>query len=122
MRSIDDIFTLFTPQRRRFALYYLKNADGPVSIEELTEEIYAWEANGSDEPIPEEEFRDILITLEHTHLPKIEDATHVQYDRTNDRIHIKGMSAEADVLLSVTKAIEQPSRSNDFIVDRTERP
>jgi hypothetical protein len=118
MASVDDILSLLAPERRRYALYYLKNADGAVPIEELTEEIYAWEENDPENSVPTDEFRELLITLEHTHLPKIDEATHVEYDRTNDRIRITGMSSEADVLLSVTEAIEQPSETNDFVVDR----
>lgn len=118
MDSLDEIFALFTTERRRFALYYLKNADGPVSVEELAEKLYEWEEGGSTETIPEDELRELIITLEHKHLPKIENATHVEYDRTNDQIRISGLSTEADVLLSVTEAIEHPSKTHDFVTDR----
>lgn len=118
MESLDEVFELFTEERRRFALYYLENANGPVPIEELAEQVYAWEKNGPDEPITDDELHRVILTLEHTHLPKIEDATHIEYDRTNERIQISGLSPEADVLLSVTRAIERPSKAHDFIADR----
>ncbi|MFO7926139.1 MAG: DUF7344 domain-containing protein [Halobacteriota archaeon] len=122
MKSIDDIFSLFGSERRRFALYYLKHANGSVSIDELAEEIYTWEESESNEEIPSDEFRRVILTLEHNHLPKIEGATHVEYDRTNDRLRITGLSAEADVLLSVTEAMEQPSRADDFVLGRLGKP
>jgi|AntRauMinimDraft_4_1070384.scaffolds.fasta_scaffold00129_38 bacterioferritin (cytochrome b1) len=121
MESIDDIFSLFSTERRRFALYYLKNAEKPVSIDELAEKICEWEENGSRDTIPDDELREVIISLEHTHLPKMKDATHVEYDRTDGRIRISGLTAEADVILSVSEAIERPSQTNDFVVSRLDR-
>jgi hypothetical protein len=102
-------------------LYYLKNATKPVSIDELAEKICEWEANGSCDAIPDDELQKVIISLEHTHLPKMEDATHVEYDRTDGQIRISGLTTEADVILSVSEAIEQPSQTNDFVVSQLER-
>lgn len=116
MESLDDVFTLFTRERRRFALYYLDNADGAVPIDELAEQIHEWETNPEREGVPDDEYEETLIELEHNHLPKIERVDHVEYDRTNGRIRITDLSSEIDVLLSVTKAIERPSETNDAIL------
>ena len=118
MKTLDDVFTLFTEERRRFTLYYLKNADGAVSVEELAANLYEWEENGTRETIPDGELREMILTLEHNHLPKIEEATHVEYDRTNEQVRITGLSTEADILLSVTEALEHPAKSSDFIAGR----
>ncbi|WP_418282808.1 DUF7344 domain-containing protein [Halorubrum sp. DTA98] len=118
MESLDDVFSLFSTERRRYALYYLQSVDGPISIDELAEHIYAWETENEDGTIPDDELQHVILSLEHTHLPKIEDATHVEYDRTNDQVRISGLSMEANVVLSVSEAIEQPSETNDFVVSR----
>lgn len=118
MDSLDEIFALFTRERRRFALYYLDNADGAVPIDELAEQIREWETDPEREEVPDDEYEETLIELEHNHLPKIEDVDHVEYDRTNEQIRISGLSSEVDVLLSVTKAIERPSETNDIAFER----
>ncbi|WP_224269757.1 DUF7344 domain-containing protein [Haloprofundus salinisoli] len=118
MELLDEVFSLFSTERRRFALYYLKGAESPVSIDELAEKIYEWEENGSCDTIPDDELQKVILSLEHSHLPKLEDATHVEYDRTNEQVRISGLSAEADVILSVSEALEQPSQTNDFVVSQ----
>ena len=115
MKSLDDVFALFSKERRRFVLYYLDHADGKVSIGELVEQIHEWETSPPHDSIPDEEYEELVVSLEHNHLPKIENATHIEYYRENQQIRISALPAEVDVLLSVSKAIEQPSSSTDLV-------
>lgn len=39
MKALDDVFQLLDRERRRCALYYLKESGRPVSVDELAEEI-----------------------------------------------------------------------------------
>lgn len=115
MKKLDEVFGLFSNERRRFVLYYLDRVDGKVSVDELAEQVYEWEANPRDDDAPEGGYDEMVISLEHKHLPKIEDATHVEYDRENDQVRITDLSTEVDVLLSVSEAIEQPANSEDIV-------
>lgn len=112
MRSLDDVFELLSRERRRYALYYLERADGPVSIEELSAHIAEWESSPPDD-VPDE-LRDVVIELEHAHLPKVNDARFIEYDHEEGEVEITGTSPEFSVLLSVARAIEQPSREHDI--------
>lgn len=114
METLDEIFTLFSEERRRYVLYYLDQVGGKVSIDELVEQIHDWETSSSHDSAPPDEFEKITISLEHNHLPQIEDATHIEFQRENEQIWISSLSVETDVLLSVSKAIEQPSNSTDI--------
>ena len=116
MKTLDELFTLFSNKRRRYVLYYLDQADEQVSIDELVEQIHNWETRSSHDSVPPEDYEDIVISLEHNHLPKIEDASHIEYQRENQQIRILGLSPESDILLSVSKAVEQPSSSTDIIL------
>lgn len=122
MKSLDEVFGLFKSERRRFALYYLDTADGPVPIDELAKKIYEWENDPSETDIPDDAYEDVVLSLRHNHLPQIEDASHIEFDATSQQLRISGMSSEADVILSVTKAIEKPGESTDFIRDRFGNP
>lgn len=116
MDTLDEMFNLFSKERRRYVLYILDQADGRVSIDELVEQIHDWETASDHDSVPPDEYEDIVISLEHNHLPKIEEATHIEFQRENQQIRIIGQSPESDVLLSVSKAIEQPSRSTDIVL------
>lgn len=116
METLDEVFTLFSKERRRYVLYYLDQADGKVSIDELVEQIHNWETLSSHGSVPPDDYEDIVISLEHNHLPKIEDASHIEFQRENQQIRISGLSPESNILLSVSKAIEQPSSSIDIIL------
>ena len=115
METLDEVFTLFSNERRRYVLYYLNQADGKVSIDELVEQIHDWETRSSHDSVPSDDYEDIVISLEHNHLPKIEDASHIEFQRENQQIRISGLSPESDILLSVSKTVEQPSSSRDTI-------
>jgi hypothetical protein len=105
MKSLDELFQLLSQERRRFALYYLDQADGPVALEELAREV-AQRENGSLGPASSNDYAEQLLTLKHNHLPKIEDATHIEYDSDNRLVRITGMTPEADLLLSVSKKLD----------------
>jgi len=110
MEALDTIFELLGRERRRYALYYLEQQDEPVSVEELAAIIEDWE----DDPTggATDEYQDIILALDHHHLPKAADAQYIEYDREADEIRITGEPAEFQVILSVAEAIEQPSRDD----------
>ncbi|AUV80901.1 hypothetical protein C2R22_03880 [Salinigranum rubrum] len=113
MNSLDELFQLLSQERRRFALYYLDQADGPVALEELAREV-ARRENGSPGPASSDDYAEQLITLKHNHLPRIADATHIEYDRDNRFIRITGMTPEADLLLSVSKKLDKVPGTPDI--------
>lgn len=117
MESLDEVFALFSKERRRFALYYLDQTDGPVSIEELVEQIHEWETAEPHDSVPAETFKEIVLSLEHNHLPQIENATHIEYDREDRHVRISDFTAGVDVLLSVSKSLEQPSNARDISLE-----
>lgn len=112
MEALDDVFELFSKERRRFALYFLDEADDPVPVRELAEQIQAWE-NGSEPPaIADDEYRDIVLRLKHTDLPKAAEAEFVHYDPQENVIELSGTSPEFEIILTVAEAIEGPGEDH----------
>lgn len=111
MESLDEVFELFSEERRRYALYYLDEAEGPVEVRELASQIQEWE-DGSDPPALGDDYRDIVLELEHTDLPKAARAEYVHYDPEEDIIELSGSSPEFEIVLSVAEAIEQPGEDH----------
>lgn len=111
MKSLDEVFDLFSKERRRWALYYLDEADGQVPVRDLAEQIQAWE-NGSDPPaLADDEYRNIVLELKHSDLPRAAEAEYVHYDPEQNVIELSGTSPEFSVILSVAEAIEHPGES-----------
>lgn len=112
MKSLDEVFALFAAERRRYALYYLDEADGPVPVQDLASQIQAWE-NGEKSPaIPDDQYRDIVLRLTHTDLPKAAEAEYVHYDHDANVIELSGTSPEFEVILTVAQALEQPGEDH----------
>lgn len=115
MASLDEVFDLFSRERRRYALYYLDQEDGPVTIDELSKKISEWENDAAREHIPDDTFKDVTLSLEHNHLPKVNDADAIEFDRENGQIQITGTSPEFSLILSIAKGLEQPSTDIDVV-------
>jgi DNA-binding transcriptional ArsR family regulator len=108
MVSLDEVFDLFSEERRRLALYYLDEQDGQVSVEELAAAVEEMEAGDPAFETPGA-FEDIQITLEHTDLPKAADAEFVHYDREAGVVELTDEPREFELVLSVAEVIEDPT-------------
>ena len=96
--SLDLIFDLLSNRRRRYALYYLHSQpDGVATLEEITDAVVdsqfgesnTGSATGADrstdtatecEPDVEQRRLQVRTELQHTHLPKLEDAGVLEQD------------------------------------------
>ncbi|WP_254768503.1 DUF7344 domain-containing protein [Salinilacihabitans rarus] len=82
--SLDLVFDVLSDQRRRYALYYLYDApDGVATVDEIADHVVALEA-------PPEHAEDhrlhVLTSLQHVHLPKLEDAGIVEHDARSETV------------------------------------
>lgn len=111
MESLDQIFDLLTKERRRYALYYLEQQDDPVPVDEVAEQVAEWETNGATTSIPEEKFRNIELSLQHTDLPKASETEYIRYNREEGIVEVTGTPPEFDVIISVAEIIERPYRN-----------
>lgn len=108
MTTLDEVFGLLDQKRRRFVLYYLDEADGPVPLEELAVQVAEWEDDSAGD-VPAGAFDDVSLTLQHHHLPRAARAEFIEYDRENGIVRLTGTPPEFSVVLKVARAIQQPS-------------
>lgn len=73
-----DIHDVLRNDRRRMVIELLGEADDPVTARELSEAIAAREAD--EDPPPRKVRQSVYISLQQTHLPKLEDLGIVAYD------------------------------------------
>lgn len=75
--SRDTVFELLASGRRRAVLRRLDGDEGAVPLPELVAAVVAREA--SVEFTPDQHER-VAVSLEHVHLPKLDDAGVIEYD------------------------------------------
>ncbi len=87
--SLDLVFELLSNSRRRYALYHLnEQPDGVATLETLTENVVAFEQKTGtrDGEHTTDRHASVQMALTHTHLPKLEDAGLLEYDRRSEMV------------------------------------
>lgn len=78
----DEIFTVLSNRRRRWVLHYLKQHDGQrIDLRTLVDAISAWEYDTSPDELPWKKRKRIYTALRQSHLPKLDEAGVIDYDR-----------------------------------------
>jgi len=71
---------LLAAERRRIALSYLAERDGPVALDDLAAVVRAREQNTTPDAVTESERRAVREEFFETHLPKLTATDVVEYD------------------------------------------
>ena len=99
---------MLSNQRRRCVLYYLNRNPGPVPLRDLAERIAAWE---NDVEVAELEYKQrkrVYTSLHQTHLPKLNDAGIVDYDRDRGTVSLDDAARELEVYMEIVPEKELP--------------
>lgn len=96
--EISECIELLANDRRRYVLYYLRG-ERRANFEEITEQVAAWEIDTSPEELDEQTKRNVQIDLHHAHLPKLEDAGLIWYDRLHGAIRFHCVPEPVDTFL-----------------------
>ncbi|WP_266078191.1 DUF7344 domain-containing protein [Haladaptatus caseinilyticus] len=75
--SLDDVFEVLTSPQRRAILYVLCQYPNPMNVSELGKRVATANCSGGDVVCREQ----LVTTLHHVHLPKLEQFSLVNYDR-----------------------------------------
>lgn len=78
--SRDEVFELLSSHRRRYALHAAKQADGPVELSEIAEQVAAWENDKTRSEITSDERHRVYTSMQQTHLPTMDRAGIIEYD------------------------------------------
>ncbi|QLG48345.1 DUF7344 domain-containing protein [Natrinema halophilum] len=109
MVTLGTIFDLLQDERRRYALYYLYEQDGPVAVTELVKTVDDWETDQTRND-QHERFDKIAVDLRHTHLPKSAEVEFLQYDQNQGIVQVSGTPTEFDAIITIARLIEQPEK------------
>jgi DNA-binding transcriptional ArsR family regulator len=76
----EEVFTLLSNSRRRRVVRLLADADGEMTISELSERIAAAEEGVDRDDLSSSDRKRVYISLYQTHLPKLEEHDAVSMD------------------------------------------
>mgnify|MGYP002761345387 CR=1 FL=1 len=79
--SREDVFSLLSNQRRRYAVRACQQLETPIELGELAEYVAAEECDKSISEITSEERRRVYTSLQQVHIDKFEDADVIECDR-----------------------------------------
>lgn len=79
--SSDEMFGILSNRRRRLVLYYLKDRGGDAELGTLATQIAAWETEQPVSNVSGTERKRVYTSLQQVHLPKIDAADIVEFDK-----------------------------------------
>jgi hypothetical protein len=95
----DDVFELLSSARRRYVLYLLREADEPMKLTELASQVAAWEYDTDVDDLTEQERKRVYVSLYQTHIPHLDDAGVVAYDKDTGMVALEPDAKAVDTYL-----------------------
>lgn len=102
--TADQIFRLLRNERRRTVLRHLRREGGTVHVRDLAEQAAAREHDTPVRALTSAERERVSVSLYHSHLPKLDDAGVVEYDRDRDVVERTPLADRLDRYLSPVDA------------------
>jgi len=101
--SQDLVYDILSSPRRRYVLYYLRQVDEPIELTALAEQVAAWENETDPDALTDQERKRVYVSLYQTHIPKLDDAEIVEYDKDEGTVALaKGTTAIDEFLQQST--------------------
>lgn len=97
--SLDVIFGALKNQRRRLVIKYLKSADGPVELRNISEHIAAFENDKSVSELEYDERKRVYVALYQCHLPQLDDDGIVSFNQSRGEITLTDQAADLNRFL-----------------------
>lgn len=98
---VRRVFDALTNAERRYAFYYLRDR-GTATAEELATVVSGWVQSRREqrEVVTPADRKRVLVSLHHTHLPKLEAAGLVRYDHDTGGVSLDATGEVFDDIVS----------------------
>jgi len=103
---MNEIFSLLSNQRRRYALYACDASEEPLSVSDLAEKVAAREYGKRREMLEYDERKRVYTAMTQTHLPAMEEAGVVDYD--GREVRLTDRAEEIEVYMDVVPSGSLP--------------
>ena len=98
--TADQTFRLLQSERRRAVLRHLRREGGTVRVHDVAEQVAAREHDTPVQALTPAERERVSVSLYHSHLPKLDEAGVVEYDRDRDVVERTPLADRLDRFLS----------------------
>lgn len=105
--SADVAFALLGNRHRRYILYYLTRCAGTVELRELADQLVRWDETTIDD------HERAIISLYHTHLPKLEESGVLTFDSNRCLIELEETAGELKPYLELAAEDELQTQRFD---------
>ena len=102
--STDDVFHILQSRRRRAAIRYLRETEGPVEMRDLAEQVAAWENETTVQALTSDECQRTYIPLYPSHLPKLDEEGVIEYNKDRGIVRKAPLAAELERYLPVEES------------------
>jgi hypothetical protein len=99
--SNDALYGALSQKRRRYALHYLKQRNEAVTVQNLAEQVAAWENGKPIEGLTSQERKRVYIALYQSHLSTMDGEGLVDYDDDEGTVELSESMQEIDLYLEV---------------------
>jgi hypothetical protein len=100
----DRVFEMLGNRRRRYVVFYLHEAGGPVHLEALAEQIAAWIEGVPIERLSREVYQSVYVSLYQSHLPKLAEAGVIEYDEEEKHVRPSDRLREFGPVFDATRS------------------
>lgn len=100
----DVVFDILSSSRRRYVLFYLRQADDPVELNSLAEQVASWENDLPVEELSDQQRKRVYVSLYQTHIPKLDSIGLVEYDQQSGLVEPTDRALEIDSYLTVSSS------------------
>ncbi len=95
----DELFSILSNQRRRYALHACKCYDTPMDISELSERVAAWEYGKPRSGLDSDERRRVYTSMQQSHLPTMDRAGVIEFD--GSEVALEDRAQELEVYMEI---------------------
>lgn len=111
--SKDDTFHILQNERRRRVLQYLSDAEGPVDMRDIAEQVAAWEHDTTVQQLTSDQRQRVYIALYQSHLPKLADFGLITYNRSRGVVERTPLADQIAWYLDEENGTEEPTGARD---------
>ena len=102
---VNRILTALQDDHRRYLLYHLREED-PSTLDEAARRVAAWDHECDPADVPGEVHERIRVELYHSHLPKLDDMSVVDYDERSGAIRFRDPPNKLGDFLDLTRSVD----------------
>jgi len=104
----DELFDVLSNRRRRYAVHALKGMDSAAELGDVAEQVAAWEYGVDVEQVSYEERKRVYTALQQSHLPMMDDAGVVDFDKNRGTIAPTASLEDVEVYMDIVQGREIP--------------